>query len=410
MEENKTVQYTFGPEEKEILQKMSIVETSVERNNKQKNQRELIATKYYSEFVIDTKKGPVTLNNVFITAERNKESEMSYHFRWIMQKENGEQTIEENLVVDENGNIYVSDGFKDYLGDAEIDIEELMTQNDSEKGNLKGISEKVEPKEIEQDEMQGNEQDNETQEVEKDLQEQGEDLEISKYRKIKDTHVAERIPEAFGDGTENGIAFSNKLNRYVIISKLEGHYQMNENVEPARMTWKTIISIDADGQKVERQVPHALMQLPNNDKKEIAVTLDQYGDADIQTVDVLPCQERVARSVQMENEDATNPENGAERKDIRDTFNQEGGALLSHDIAHKQEILEREYEVTETDMEELKDLDIEAVMDAEARKAKISKEGFKEYVKKADGKTLEDKITNAHEQIEQEYKGGQRPR
>ena len=91
MEGSKTNQYTFGPEEKEILQKISIIEASVEQNMQKKNiQEELIKTKYYSEFAIETKKGPIILNNVFITAEKDKEGNISYHFRWIKENEDGE--------------------------------------------------------------------------------------------------------------------------------------------------------------------------------------------------------------------------------------------------------------------------------------------------------------------------------
>ena len=44
--------------EEEIFEKINIVEASVEKQNiQQKNQRELIATKYYSEFIINTEKG-----------------------------------------------------------------------------------------------------------------------------------------------------------------------------------------------------------------------------------------------------------------------------------------------------------------------------------------------------------------
>ena len=47
MENNKTEQYTFAPEEKEILEKLNIIEASVDSQNiQEKNQRELIATKY----------------------------------------------------------------------------------------------------------------------------------------------------------------------------------------------------------------------------------------------------------------------------------------------------------------------------------------------------------------------------
>ena len=105
MDKNKTEQLTFGADEKEILKKMETVESSIGQNIQERNQRELIATKYYSEFVINTKNGPVTLNNVFITAEKDQQGDMSYHFRWIREEENGEQTIEENMIVDKDGKI-----------------------------------------------------------------------------------------------------------------------------------------------------------------------------------------------------------------------------------------------------------------------------------------------------------------
>lgn len=337
MEENKTKQYTFGPNEKEILQDMAIVETSVENHIQEKSKRELISTKYYSEFVVNTKKGPVTLNNVFITTERNKEGDLSYHFRWVIQNENGEKTIEENLVIDENGEVYVADGLKDYLGDAEIDIESLMLENDDiKKGRLKGISEKAESDEMKKIlASEGKSPEEETQKVERDLKEQGEDLRISEYKEIKDTSVAERMPDVFGEGTEHGLAFSNKLNRYVITSKVDGKYQLNENVEPAIMTWKSIISVDPNGEGVERKVPHALMKT-NRDDQEIAVTIDQYGEPDIETVDVLPCQERIAREVRSEGE-------GIEKQESRDVSNEfeQEGKEYQHDLAHQVQKIEQ---------------------------------------------------------------------
>lgn len=339
MEENKTEQYTFGADEKETLQAMATVEASVGQHIQRKSQRELVSTKYYSEFVINTKNGPVTLNNVFITAERNKEGELSYHFRWIIKNKNGEQAIEENLVVDKNGEIYVAEGLKDYIGDAKIDIDKLMHENDdTKKGRLKGISEKAEPKEMKKaldgedkkkQQKQDDKEDKETQEIEEDLEEQGEDLRISKYRKIKDTHVAERMPDVFGDGAENGVAFSNKLNRFVIISKVNGKYQINENVETARMTWKSIISIDPNGESVERKVPHALMKT-NRDDREIAVTIGQYGEVDIETVDVLPCQERIAMEVRSDGE-------GLEKQESLEMRNEAkaGGNEYEHKLSHQ---------------------------------------------------------------------------
>ena len=335
MEENKSVQYTFAPEEKEILKKLAVVETAVSKNISEKHQRELITTKYYSEFVINTPKGSITLNNVFITSERNKEGDMSYHFRWLKENEDGEQIIEESIAIDENGEVYVSEALKDYLGDAIISQEELMKENDNPKRKrLKGISEIADKKSIKQYEQE-NQQEDEINQVEADLQQQGEDLKISGYRKIKDTHVRERMPDVFENGTENGLAFSNKLNSYVLISKVDGQYQLNKNVEPAKLTWESIISIDPNGEGVERKVPHGLMKT-NRDDKEIAVTIGQYGEPDIETVDVLPCQERISREVRSEGE-------GQEKQEgfeIRNQFEQQG-TEFKHDIAHNVQDIEQ---------------------------------------------------------------------
>lgn len=334
MEENKSVQYTFTPEEKEILKKLAVVETAVSRNISEKHQRELITTKYYSEFVINTPKGPITLNNVFITTERNKQGDMSYHFRWLKENEDGEQIIEESIAIDENGEVYVSEALKDYLGDAIISQEELIKENDNPKRKrLKGISEIADKKSIKQYEQESQQNDEKNQ-VEADLQQQGEDLKISGYRKIKDTHVGERMPEVFEKGTENGLAFSNKLNSYVLISKVDGQYQLNKNVEPAKLTWESIISIDPNGEGVERKVPHGLMKT-NRDDKEIAVTIGQYGEPDIETVDVLPCQERISREVRSEGEGLEKQES----LEIRKQFEQQG-TEFKHDIAHNVQDIE----------------------------------------------------------------------
>ena len=334
MEENKSVQYTFAPEEKEILKKLAVVETAVSKNISEKHQRELITTKYYSEFVINTPKGPITLNNVFITTERNKQGDMSYHFRWLKENEDGEQIIEESIAIDENGEVYVSEALKDYLGDAIISQEELIKENDNPKRKrLKGISEIADKKSIKQYEQES-QQNDEINQVEADLQQQGEDLKISGYRKIKDTHVGERMPDVFENGTENGLAFSNKLNSYVLISKVDGKYQLNKNVEPAKLTWKSIISIDPNGEGVERKVPHSLMKT-NRDDKEIAVTIGQYGEPDIETVDVLPCQERISREVRSEGEGLEKQES----LEIRKQFEQEG-TEFKHDIAHNVQDIE----------------------------------------------------------------------
>ena len=144
------------------------------------------------------------------------------------------------------------------------------------------------------------------------------------------------MPEVFGGAEEHAQAFSRKLNKFVMIEKVNGKWQLNENVEPAKMTWKSIISIDEQGESIERKVPYALMKT-NREDKEIAVNIGQYGEISIETVDVLPCQERVARGVR---EDGQGQE-GEESSQIRREFNT-NGKEYTHELAHQVENVEEQ--------------------------------------------------------------------
>ena len=332
MEDNKTEQYTFAPEEKEILEKLNVVEASVNAQNiQEKNQRELVATKYYSEFVINTDNGPITLKDVFITAEQDQNGKTSYHFRWINENEKGEQVIEECLSIDANGKVHATGDLAKYLGE-ELNIEELIESNDLEKGRLKGVSEKI--SKVEKDE-----QDNNEEKIDEDLKEQGQDLELINVREIKDIqNIKERNPEVFGDSDEHAQGYSKKLGKFVMLEKVQdgkkSKWQLNEKIQPAQRTLRTIISIDEKGEKIEREVPYALMKTNRSDK-EIAVTYGPYGIVNIQTVDVLPCQERIARQVREQGEDGNGQEDAQIRRDFK-----AGGREYTHDLAHQVEEIE----------------------------------------------------------------------
>ena len=354
MENNKTEQYTFAPEEKEILQKMDVVEASVNAQNiQEKNQREIVATKYYSEFVINTEKGQIPLKNVFITAEQDQNGKTSYHFRWINENEKGEQVVSECLAIDADGKVKTSGDLAKYLGE-ELDIEDLMESNNLEKGRLKGVSEKI--SKIEKDE-QDNSKEEMTQEIDEDLKEQGQELGLTNIREIKDIQdIKERMPEAFGDSDEHAQGYSQTLGKFVMVEKVQdggkSKWQLNEKVEPSQPTLRKIISIDEKGKNIEKEVPHALMKTNRSDK-EIAVTYGPYGTVNIQTVDVLPCQERVARQVREQGEDGNGQEDAQIRRDFK-----AGGKEYTHDLAHQvNEIEEMKENVNQKPVDQISETD-----------------------------------------------------
>lgn len=314
-------------EEKDVIEILASFERELDEKL-QESKAEVERVTYYETFQINE----INFRNIFIATEKDSKGNISYHLYC-------RDSSNEILSVDENGNIEIKNPeVGKYL--KSLDFNELIEENEQHPERLKGISEKATPEEMKkaltEKEISKEEQENKNEKIETDLKEQGEDLKISEYREINDSHISERMPEVFKDGEENGIAFSNKLNRFVIISKVNGQYQLNENVEPARMTWKTIISISPDGKQVERKVPYSLMRLPNNLKKEIAVTLDEYGNPSIETVDVMPCQERIARQVREENEGI----NQEETREMRTNFETKGKEY-KHDIAHGMQKLEQ---------------------------------------------------------------------
>lgn len=329
MEENKSAQYTFGPEEKQILAILDSFEQELQARL-QENNGEVENIKYYGKF----KMGNIDFNNIFITTEKDAEGNFTFHVY-------SGSSSNEILAVDKDGKVSsIIPELKAYLSN--INLEEVIAENEKEPGRLKGTSEKMTPEELremlegkekiensEEQEIDEQQEGEQEEQIKQDLEEQGEELEISNYRKIKDKNIANRMPQVFENSEEDGIAYSNKLNRFVMLTKVNGKFKINDNVEPAQTAWKTIISIDENGESIEKRVPHALMET-SNDKQEIAITYGPYGEIDIETVEVLPCDERIARGVRMQGEDATQEES----YQIRNEFETEG-TEYSHELAHQ---------------------------------------------------------------------------
>lgn len=311
--------------EKDIFEILAEFENELEEKLK-KSDREIKETQYYEE--IDINK--INFRNIFITAEEDSRGNITRHIYCA-----GEY-LQEILSIDADGKIHVNNPeVSKYI--KKVDLEEVVKKN---KSKIKGISKSIEPDELEKEDA--NQEDNK----QDSKQDKTGDLEISKYRKIKDSHIHERIPGVFENGEENGIAFSNKLNRFVIISKVNGEYKLNENIEPARMTWKSIISVDAEGKSVERKVPHALMKIPGDINKEIAVTIDNYGYVDVETVKRTTIGERVSREVRVDGQGIDEEES----KEIRREFETQG-ITYERDIAEQVQNIENEktYNITEED-------------------------------------------------------------
>ena len=312
----------------------------------QENDKKLIETRYYKEFVLNTKQGQLVLNDVFITLERNKEGDMEYHFRWVKENEQGEMTIEEKMMADKDGNVYSIEALREYFENITLDMDTVLSKNDKERGRLRAIAEeKEENKEDKKEETKASQnEEQEEKKAEENLKKDNKDIEISKFRKIKDNHLQERMPNVFDNSSEYAIAYSTTLGSFVVLEakeeidengKLSKQWKVNENVQTAGANYRSIISISENGDKVERKVPYALLRT-NRADKEIAITLEaqNYGELDIETVDVMPCKERVSRQVRTQGDGIEKQETLETRREFEKSGTQDGVNKKAHEIAH----------------------------------------------------------------------------
>ena len=292
-------------------------------------------------------------------------------------------------------------------------------------------------------------EDKEQEEAEEDLKEQGQDLKLSKFRKIKDKNLQERMPETFSKNADYAIAYSSTLGSFVVLEareesdpsgKTRRSWKVNENIKTTGTNYRSIISVSENGDKVERKVPRALLKTNRSDK-EIAITMEakDYGDLNIETVDVMPCQERVARQVRTDGEGAEKQEKFHTKQEFEN-----GGKTREHEIAHGTQKIEKDMEeadevekneiteetpIPETEMtygqlaqlreETLQELiaeigrdegnlakDVYGKIEIAATQEKLSIKGYiEDYLLKAEGSSIEEKIESAHSLVERDYMG-----
>ena len=352
----------------------------------QKTNSQLEQVKYYEKFVI---KGieDIEFLGIFVTTEVDADGNRSIN---LYDGDSSHQI----LTVDSQNNIQITPELSMFF--EEIDFQKTMEQNDKQKGRLKGISEKAEPQEIEKKLQKQPEE-----EAEPEL----EDLEIVSFREIKDDNLERELPGIFSSNADKiGCGYSKKLNAFVFAEKVNGKFQLVEEIEPAIPTFETVITINENGDKIEKKVPHALMELKNNDEKEISITIGEFGYIETGIVDVLPCNERVEMQLREDGEDI-NAQRTKQLEDLKTRYGQEE----IHELVHKysQELYEKNKK--ENNINDLQDeqriytSEEEEIIREEARKADISVEEFKnELMQIPDDYTLEEKIPLVHEKLEKE--------
>lgn len=399
MEEEKKIA-TFTANEKETMEKMDQFESNM-RQNLEKGEK-ISSIEYYEKLKI--KDGLEINSDIYIAKIANEDGTERVG---IYAKDS------DNLLgyVNEEGHIEFIDPLLRSL-EIEITLEDLKELNIE---NIRAKSEELTPKELEEyieKQKEDNVEDKKDEKDEKDSEEkdekeaneelmenEGQDLEITYYKKIKDPKLQSEFPEL--KGKKLGLAYSSKLGQYIITEKDENGIKIADDIKPAKPTMRSVISIGESGDKVERKSPHALMKTSRKDI-EMSINIDTYGYIELGKVRVTPCNERVERPVKVQSKT-----NVPETKVIKATDTR----TENHEIAHN-------FEKGEEKGIEIQNLNMiidlgngeTTTIEKEAEKAKVSPREFLNLYNGAEGKTPKEKIDSAHEEVEEQFRGNERKR
>lgn len=149
---------------------------------------------------------------------------------------------------------------------------------------------------------------NKQNEISEDLSKDGEDLQITYYRKIVDKNFRNEFPETCQGAEEIGMAYSETLKSYILVAKYQDKFEIAKGTEPTKATMKQVYNISRDGEDKEmtKESPNAIMPIKGNGykdgTKELSVTIGQYGYIETQVVDVSRENVRIGKDIREQGE------------------------------------------------------------------------------------------------------------
>lgn len=157
--------------------------------------------------------------------------------------------------------------------------------------------------------------------IENDLSTDGQDLEITYFRKIIDKDFMKEFPETCHGAEEIGMAYSETLKSYILVAKYGDKFEIAKGTEPAKATMKQVYSIDRSNEKINQESPNAIMPIMGNGyrngTKELSITIGQYGYIETQVVDVSRENVRVGKDIREQGEGRTQEKTAEEKEQAK---------------------------------------------------------------------------------------------
>lgn len=283
---------------KEIIEARDSLREKLEediKDNKKKNEQ-IGKIVYYEDFeLINEAKGKLGLieNEVFIVTRNifgENDSKISVY-----------EIYDENqnllAITDKDGKITYTERYKEKLknnfgkfyGEAGIDERDFYLVregefsvsdkpykdlNREEKEKLQEKAEKQKDKKVDEKEMDNPEI------ARKDLQYSDDDILYSV--EIKDKRFYDQVPSAKEYDGNAMLIYSKKEGRFIIGGMVNGHFEKSKYIEPSMSTMRTSIDLNDDGEKVQTDNIHGIMQIKNNPNYAYSIDIEATGYIEFQ--------------------------------------------------------------------------------------------------------------------------------
>ena len=146
--------------------------------------------------------------------------------------------------------------------------------NKEEKEELEEKIEKQKDKKVDEKEMDNPEI------ARKDLNYSDDDILYSV--EIKDKRFYDQVPSAKEYEGNAMLIYSKKEGKFLIGGMVNGHFEKSEYIEPSMSTMKTSIDLDDDGEKVQRDNIHGILQIKNNPNYAYSIDIEPTGYIEFQ--------------------------------------------------------------------------------------------------------------------------------
>lgn len=146
--------------------------------------------------------------------------------------------------------------------------------NREEKEKLQEKAEKQKDKKVDEKEMDNPET------ARKDLQYSDDDILYSV--EIKDKRFYDQVPSAKEYDGNAMLIYSKKEGKFIIGGMVNGHFEKSKYIEPSMSTMRTSIDLNDDGEKVQTDNIHGIMQIKNNPNYAYSIDIEATGYIEFQ--------------------------------------------------------------------------------------------------------------------------------